>query len=287
MTGITPPPEHDPSPQRRQAIRSALHGTDPGRRRTPVLAAAAVAAVVAAGIVIPQLRADDPGDSGGPAGGPDPAVATPKPSLTAQTGAAKPRIPEQTKNPPKDPVEICRDTVAENGTNSGAPVPGRDAKVAVRLDGRWGVTLILSDGRLWVGCDTAHYTHGGKGSILEPSKLLAPAANDGGAFAVSNLALADPGKPPSAKAPIYDHYWAAGLLPRGVAGIRYTFPDGASKNATVNGRFWIVEHLESEPVRQAQKDRIRVALIRADGSVVRTHRLTWGEQTCAHVNHGC
>ena len=78
------------------------------------------------------------------------------------------------------------------------------------------------------------------------------------------------------------------MLPDGVATIRYTFPDGKSEDARVDGGFWLMRHV-SEQARPSgpSAPRIRVQLLSASGAVVNDFRLVWGEQTCAQISHGC
>lgn len=195
-------------------------------------------------------------------------------------------MPQITRQPVKDPVSICRDEIRNwLGPDQ---MPGKTTRAVARIDGRWGVTMVLADEKRWVGCDTANYTYFGKASLLEPRRFTRPSIGDADAFAVSNLSIAEPAGPTlDFRAPSYPHYFAAGVLPSGVAGIRYTFPDGVAETATVSGRFWLVEHLESAPNASSDRKRITVELLAADGSVIRGHRLGWGDQTCAHINHGC
>jgi hypothetical protein len=306
MSNLTPPPERELRPQHRQAIRAALLDGQPGTRRTPILAAAAVAAIVVAGLVIPQLGS---GDRQQPAGPPttnpatnptpanpttDPTTASPRRTV-ASTESWAGRTPSDrampaiTRHPAKDPVLICRDEIRRS--LEPAQWPG-DLRVAVRQDGRWGVALVLTDGSRWIGCDTTRYAYSGEASLLETRRVSPPRVGDADAYAVSNVAVDEPaGATLRPGGPIHDHYFAAGVLPRGVANLRYLFPDGVAVTAKVVGQFWLVEHLESAPLRpgrsSADRNRITVELLAADGSVIRRHRLAWGTQTCAHVNHGC
>jgi hypothetical protein len=40
----------------------------------------------------------------------------------------------------------------------------------------------------------------------------------------------------------YEYYWAAGILPAGVAKISYTFPDGVTTNSVVQGKYREMQH---------------------------------------------
>ncbi|MFC0624287.1 hypothetical protein [Kribbella deserti] len=164
------------------------------------------------------------------------------------------------------------------------PGPGSAAKVVARIDSRVGSSLILADGKRWAACDNAHLLfNGGSVSLRAPGAIKAPAITATDAFAVSNLVVP---KKPGADT-LYERYWAAGVLPAGITKIRYTFPDGVTKNAKITGKFWLLQHQEAAPYQPGERAQIKVALYRANGSLANSFKLVWGEQTCAHVNHGC
>jgi hypothetical protein len=281
------------------------------------LAVAAVAGVAVAASAAANNRQDTPAASA--AGGPDPAVPGSTPGNTTQgstpgdsargnvtpgptpgnatpgeraSGPATPAPPRMTPGSkvmpgkgippqpgeqplPADAVKACRELVAEAGQ------PGRGAKVVARVDGEPGTVLVLADGKYWAGCSTAYARQNGRGSLRQPARIAKP--SDADAFAVANNIFPLKGKE-------YEYYWAAGLLPAGVAKVAYTFPDGVTTSAVVQGDYWLMQHRESKPwVQGADADRpkIKVVLSRADGSAVKTFRLTWGEQTCAQITHGC
>jgi hypothetical protein len=285
-TNLTPPPDRDLAPARRQAIRAVLGTPEPRRRATvPVLAAAGVVAVVGTAVAVPRLG-DEP-----PAGGSDP-----RPGQGTVTQKSSPRTtPGSTKstpdlsdwkpptNPPASAVDICR-SAQHNSPEAALPGPG--GKVQATLSGRWGTTLILADGKYWVGCDTAGYKHNHP-SLRRSATQTRPSSSDNDAFAVSEYMQSESWQ---ATSKWYDYFWAAGILPADVGGVSYTFPDGKTQNAVVNGPFWLMQHSFNEPWREGtdiNRPPIKVTLKRPNGSVLRSFELKWGTQTCAHVNHGC
>jgi hypothetical protein len=302
MNDLNPPPERDLDRRQRDAIRSVLTDSQSTRRRIgpPLLAAAAVGAVLVAGIAVTR-SGDDPDPAGAPgtpsatptAGrtvGPKPSLSQSLPNFPERTEGSWTGTPGTQPEPPpsrplKDPVSICRELLAEHATNTGEPVPGRDARTVASTTGRWGTTLILADGNRWAGCDTAGYTHNAA-SLRDPARIDKPSTGDEDAFAVDEYAQ-------SAKwtdtGPWYQYFWAAGMVPDGVAKIMYTFPGGRTAFAKITGDYWVMQY-EGGPIAMGQdQDRpnIKVTLTRADGSVIRTFPLVWGEQTCEVTNHGC
>ncbi|HYU83976.1 MAG TPA: hypothetical protein VEK80_04155 [Kribbellaceae bacterium] len=293
MTNLTPPPERDLDPARRQAIRSVL-GTVDARRGAvvPLLAAAGVAAVVGAAIAVPKLGSEPPaagtGGSGIPVTGQSSAGARTTASAPAKTTATRTsKTPDLSNwapptNPPKAAEQICKDLLTH--IVEGAKV-SQSAHVVTSMEGRWGTALILSDGKAWAGCDTSGYVHN-HASLRKPELLRAPTANDNDAFAVSQYAQS---KEWTASSTWYDYFWAAGLVPDGVARIAYTFPDGKTEAARIDGRYWLMQHAPDEPMKEgvAPTSQIKVTLSRSDGAVIRTFKLKWGDQTCAAITHGC
>ncbi len=305
MTDLTPPPERDLEPERRSAIRAVL-GTEESQHRpvVPVLAAAAVVAVVGgAAVAVPALTDDRHPPTGGSGPGLTTTTTTtttprttvrpntpPPPRTTAgqSNGRVDPKDwPTPTAKPSLPPEQTCRAMLAGYRTSpSGSPVKTfADAPVEASLTGRWGTSMIFAENGRWVGCDTAGYRFN-HGSIRAPASTAPPAVTDNDTFAVSQYAQSKTWKPNSVW---YHFYWAAGVLPDGVAKISYTFPDGGTEQADVTGRFWLMQHAPDEPLQEGvpEGDPIKVTLSRSDGSVIRTFSLRWGEQTCAHINHGC
>jgi hypothetical protein len=155
--------------------------------------------------------------------------------------------------------------------------------VVARLDGAPGAVLILADSKYWAGCDTAYARHDGQGSLREPARISKPSTTDADAFAVANNIIPTAGKN-------YEYYWAAGMMPSGVTKIAYTFADGVTTNAVVKGNYWVMQYRQAKPWVEgadADQSRIEVTLSGANGTVVRSFKLVWGEQTCAQISHGC
>ncbi len=154
--------------------------------------------------------------------------------------------------------------------------------MAARLDGAPGTVLILADSKYWAGCDTAFARNGSEGSIRQPAKIATPAPGDAEAFAVAGNTIPIKGKE-------YDYYWAAGQLPSGVAKISYTFPDGKTTNAVIQGNYWLMQHQTATPWKEgsAPGPQIKVTLSGPNGQSLRTFLLVWGEDTCAQISHGC
>lgn len=304
MNDPKPPPERDLDHRHRDAIRSVLADAGTDRRRrvgAPLLAAAAVGAVVATGIVVSR-------DGGGsePAGGAPSVPASPSVSAPPSVPGSGPRTagrtvlpsfrqslpqpPERTESTPpgrplKDPMAVCRELLTEHATNTGEPVPGRDARIVASTTGRWGTTLVLADGNRWAGCDTAGYTHN-RASLRAPGRIDKPSVRDNDAFAVDEYAQSQNW---SDSEPWYQYFWAAGLVPDGVAKIMYTFPGGRTAFAKITGDYWVMQHAGGRIAlgQDIDQPNIKVTLTRADGSVIRTFPLAWGEQTCEATNHGC
>lgn len=240
-------------------------------------AATAVIAVVVATVAVRSVKDDDQPPVSGTATSPA-TTATPKAPATANDTPPPLEIPPVTLAPPGKPLDVCRDVMKGRE----GPLPGKNAEVVASMTGRWGTSLILTDGRVWAGCDTSGYHP----SLRQPERVRVPAVTDNDAFAVSGYAQSVDWQPASKW---YEYYWAAGILPDGVAKVVYSFPDGKSSVAKVTGRYWLMQHAYSEPLKEgvAHTERIRVRLERADGSVIRTFRLVWIKQTCAAISHGC
>ena len=255
------------------------------------LAVAAVAGVALAAAAAANSSPNTPAASA--AGGPDPStpapptlpstapdLSTPAPS-TVRQGKSKlplgvPARPQE-KPLPKDAVKACKELVGAQEQQL------RPAKVAARLDGEPGTVLVLADSNHWAGCSTAYARRNGQGSLRKPAKVATPVAT-ADTFAVANNLIPVKGKE-------YEYYWAAGRLPSGVAKIAYTFPDGVTTNAVVQGDYWLLQHRATKPYvagsSVANRAKIKVTLQRANGAVLKEFRLTWGDQTCAQITHGC
>ncbi|GAB2562839.1 hypothetical protein [Kribbella endophytica] len=180
---------------------------------------------------------------------------------------------------PKDAVAACKALLAGADQNR----PGRTAQQVARLDGGAGSIVVLADAKDWTACDTAYARQNEKGSLRAPARIAKPSARDTAAFAVAANIIPRDGKD-------YNYYWATGLVPSGVAKIAYTFPDGTTTQAVVQGNYWMVQHQDARPWTpgsDAGAQQIAVKLTGANGSVVRTFKLDWGTHTCAQITHGC
>ncbi|GAB3814677.1 hypothetical protein [Kribbella italica] len=211
----------------------------------------------------------------------DPATPSTVPGQGHTVTRIRPSAPPRPKEYPlpKDAVAACKALLAGADQNH----PGRTAKPVARLDGGPGSIVVLADASHWAACDTAYARHNEKGSLRAPARIAKPSARDTAAFAVAANIVPRNGKD-------YQYYWAAGLVPRGVAKIAYTFPDGTTEKAVVQGNYWLVQHQDARPWTpgsDAGAKEIAVKLTAANGSVVRTFTLDWGTHTCAQITHGC
>ncbi|MGW1340912.1 hypothetical protein ACWCOV_07630 [Kribbella sp. NPDC002412] len=216
---------------------------------------------------------------------PTPSSAVPTPSqIPSSVGVRKPTATKPAEQaPPADPVAACKSWLKQVAADRGEPVPGPSAKVVAQVNGAPGAVLILADSKYWAGCDTAFARNGsGEGSIRQPTKIARPAPGDAEAFTVANNLISIKGKQ-------YEYYWAAGQLPSNVAKISYTFPDGKTTQAVVNGNYWVMQHQTATPWKEgsAEGPQIKVVLWAPNGQPLRNFLLTWGEDTCAQISHGC
>jgi hypothetical protein len=205
-------------------------------------------------------------------------ITTPTPEAPPKPIPAKP----QEHLPPTDPVAACKTWLKQVAAQRSDAAPGPSAKVVARLNGAPGTVLILADSNYWAGCDTAYARNGGEGSIRQPAKIANPAPGDAEAFTVANNLIPINGRQ-------YEYYWAAGQLPAGVARIFYTFPDGQTTKAVIQGNYWLMQHQTATPWKEgtAQGQLIKVNLLDANGHSLRSFLLVWGEDTCAQISHGC
>jgi hypothetical protein len=158
------------------------------------------------------------------------------------------------------------------------PGPGATATQRSLLGDETGTAIVIADRRYWTACDN---TFGQQVTARRPARLKKPSPQDTDAFAVAGDLLTRP-------AGEREFYWAGGMLPDGVATVRYTFPDGATEDAAVHSGFWLMRHVsERVPPSGPPTTRIRVRLLSASGAVVNEFPLTWGRQTCAQISHGC
>ncbi|MEU4192880.1 hypothetical protein AB0E69_13345 [Kribbella sp. NPDC026611] len=190
---------------------------------------------------------------------------TPAPNQTAAP-------PSQTSNPPRAQLTVpaCVATVVDGG----GPAPGPTATRRAQLSDGSGTTALIADSRYWTVCDN---TVPPAVAARRPERLKRPSPQDTDAFAVAGDAIVG-------TAGMRAYYWAGGMVPAGVATIRYTFPDGATEDAVIQDGFWLLRHLS---VKAEGGARVRVRLLSSSGALVNDFRLVPGTQTCAQVSHGC
>ncbi len=157
--------------------------------------------------------------------------------------------------------------------------PGPSSTTRASWAGADATTAIVADGNTWGACDNGY--DGSEITLRKPASLQRPSRSDLQALAVANNVLTRGGQQ-------YEYYWGAGVLPQGVAGLRYTFPDGAAEEAVVSGTFWLMRHRSAKPGGNQQGGPlIKVDLLGASGAVLVTRELQWGLHTCAQISHGC
>ncbi|MFC0624288.1 hypothetical protein [Kribbella deserti] len=279
----------------RQALRELPeHGTplDPARviagahrrrRNRRATAAGVASAAVVAVVAVVAFGSGTPGAEPGPAENPTIRTnQTPSPDESAGARAAE-RAQAKAAAMAKQAVADCRSELGQYADPQA--LPKLTGSPVANVLGPVGSTVIFADTRAWVACDDSWpVTGSGKPSVLQAGTRSRPSPSDVNAFAVSGIAVTVKGK-------LYNYYWSAGRRPVGVAKVSYTFPGEITRVAQNVGDFWIVQYREAQPIPEGQTNldraKIQVRLLRADNSVLRTHSLTWGEQTCAHVNHGC
>ncbi|WP_433164598.1 hypothetical protein [Kribbella sp. CA-247076] len=163
----------------------------------------------------------------------------------------------------------------QSAATAGDPTPGPAAKLRGSLAGR---LIVVADSNYWTACDN---TFRPSPSARRPAKLRKPGLQDDDAFAVAGNAVQTP-------AGLRDFFWAAGMLPDGVATVRYGFADGAVVDAEVSNGFWMMRHVSTAPAgAPTPANRIRVQLLSPSDAVLKEFRLDWGTQTCAQISHGC
>ena len=241
------------------------------RRKVRGLATTAVAAIAVAGVATGGFLA------GGRSLGQAPEPASPGPTTlmspnTPTPPATTPRSPASTAGAIPITAAACRAAAASE------PGPGPKATQRSLLSDETGTAIVIADSRYWVACDN---TFGRQVSARRPARLQKPSPQATDAFAVADDLITRPDGE-------REFSWAGGMLPDGVAKIRYTFPDGATEDAVVHGGFWLMRHVSDRvPPSGPPTTTIRVRLLSASGAVVNDFRLTWGRQTCAQISHGC
>ena len=171
------------------------------------------------------------------------------------------------------------------------PKPGANATQQALLESPQGSVMVIADSKYWAACDSGYISVGeAQVSARRPAGLAAPNPQDKDAFAVAQNSLTQP----SGNYDDFEYYWAAGRLPTGVKTVRYTFPDGKTVDAAVQGKYWLMHYWSlqrtpggSEGGAPGAGEKIRVRLVAADGTVVNDFRLREPEQICAQITHGC
>lgn len=259
----------------REALRpsAGIEPLDPGaviagarRRRKRSLAtggaaAVAVLAVIGASVLVGTRPTGLPAVER-----PTPSVSTPKPSRTTSPGPNVAALVAQCK------AELQRGQQWKFG-------PGT-AKKALLVSTE-GTLIVIADSKHWAACDNGYRGAGApvEMSARAPSVTRRPKISDSNAFAVANNVVTKAGKD-------FDYYWAAGLLPDGVAAVRYSFPGGSSVEATVSGGYWMMQQWVAMAGR-VNPERVRVQLVGPGGAVLKTFVLEPGVQTCEQISHGC
>lgn len=254
------------------------------RRRNRDLTTGSLAAVAVLAVVVGGVIATDGTNSGAPVD--PPVVGTPSSTPSARSSTT----PRAASTPAMSAAQLlanCKVALAEED-----PKPGANATQQALLESPQGSVLVIADSKYWAACDNGYISEGeAQVSARRPADLAAPSPEDTDAFAVAQNRLTQP----SGNYDDFEYYWAAGRLPTGVKTVRYTFPDGKTVDATVQGKYWLMHYwsLQQTPggseggATPGAPERIRVRLVAADGTVVNDFRLAEPEQICAQITHGC
>ncbi|MEU4390651.1 hypothetical protein [Kribbella sp. NPDC023855] len=237
------------------------------RRRKRNLATGGASAVAVLAVVVAASVFGGTRPTGNPVvEQPKPSVATAKPSRAA-TPKSQPNVPAL--------VALCKSALKRDQTLVLGPAAAKQALLSTPR----GAVIVIADSKHWAACDSGDRPDM---AVREPGTVKRPAISDTDAFAVAHNELTRAGK-------TFNYYWAAGLLPTGVTTVRYTFPGGSSVNATVSGKYWLMQHSVPLPGPQASvsPERVRVQLLGDSGVVLKKFALKPGEQTCAQITHGC
>ncbi|ADB34729.1 hypothetical protein Kfla_5724 [Kribbella flavida DSM 17836] len=172
----------------------------------------------------------------------------------------------------------CRAEVAATANRARRPPkPSTTARVVAeqRVNATGGHLLVLADDTSWVGCDTA--ADGGKAVITSATDNNA--AVDAGTFAAAYNVLKVSGT-------LRSYRWAAGVLPPGVAKVRYTFWDGSRSVSQARDGYWIMQHVSDAPASGNDVTRpIRVDLLDGGGTVTKTYQVD--PTDCPLTTRGC
>jgi hypothetical protein len=239
------------------------------RRRRRDLFAGGVAAVAVLAVAVGSLVAVTHSNTGAPA----------KPPVAGVTSPA-PTKPTSPKLPPGKATKLTTAACLSAYAGQAPNAPTSKAQVIGTVDGAEGRLMVVADSKYFGVCENSY---GSEPSIREAARIKRPTTSDSDAFAVANDGI------DNAQGQTHEFYWGGGLLPRGVAGVRYIFPDGKTVDAKVFGEYWAVRYLSTSlrVIGQGPPGRVAVRLIGADGSVVKEFKLVDGTQTCAQISHGC
>jgi hypothetical protein len=284
MTDLLPPPPHldDATRDRiRARLRSSIDAerTTPRGWLVPSLAAAAVLAAVAAGVVASGRATPNDAHPAGQDGGGKTAVSGPSKGTRHHhqrvvrqhvTVGHHGRRVQQSAPPPSCASQIEGATVPEASTYA--------ESASIAHDG--GTTSLWTGHSHWLVCDQWHVPTGIT-TILHVTRDAAPLSRD--LFTISmNFSM----KP----APISSEYVAGGRVPDGVRSISYRFSDGHTQDAVLSNGMWAMVYLPTNgPFDKAASPvgaTAQVTVTKADGSTV-SYTLTLPLDFCAQVNHGC
>jgi hypothetical protein len=234
------------------------------RRRRRDLFAGGVAAVAVLAVAVGSLVVVNRSNAGGPAEPPIAGVSTPTPKPPAA---------------PSHASKLTR-TACVAAYKGWAPIaPSTKAATRGTIDGAEGRLMIVADSKYVGVCENSY---GSEPSIRRAARVTDIQPDNHDAFALATDRLDVPGR-------TYQLYWGAGLFPLGAQGVHFTFPDGKTVEAKVVGRYWMLRYRSSTvPTDFTKTSRIRVQVwITAPRFVIQNFQLTWGQQTCAQISHGC
>jgi len=145
---------------------------------------------------------------------------------TPSPGTPKPSRAAQPKPPKPDLVALVKQCKLAVQRNQELVLEAKAAKQA-SLSSPRGTLIVLADSKHWTACDNGYRPK--DPSVRRPVAIRRPALSDIDAFAVAGNELTKAGK-------TFDYYWAAGMLPAGVATVSYTFPGGSCTKEEDNGK---------------------------------------------------
>jgi hypothetical protein len=164
----------------------------------------------------------------------------------------------------------------------GGPTPGRGITGKVAKHTAEGWTVVVADAAHAWACQVQPDSAVTSAKPLPAPRLSGVTVDD---VAVANNVREnrEPGEPGELT-------WAGGPVPRGVDAIRYTFPDGHVERAVIAGGYWVLHYFSPAPFTPegaSQTDTTKIAVRLSGPAGSRTFRLTWGDDTCNQVSHGC